>query len=178
MPLLRFLFLYTEEAAEIFGFKEGDARIVYKEKINTPVVLFFEGDRLDLFLSKIITSTFSEEMQKRAKQIHEFDKNLIIKVADVHDILIMKAVTGRSKDNDDIIEIIKNETINWNLIIGEAKSQIKLGNIRAILDIGTTLEKLKNENKATIPDFIFDSLWNLMKEQIEEKKKIIRKGKN
>jgi len=42
--------------------------------------------------------------------------------------MIMKSVTGRAKDNEDIISIIKNYNLNGGVILEEAKEQVKLGN--------------------------------------------------
>src|SRR3989344_5973619 len=73
-----------KETAKLLDFKESSAEIVYGKKENTPEMVVISDVRLDLFLFKIISSYFSEPMQKRATQIHEFG-NLIIKVADPHD---------------------------------------------------------------------------------------------
>src|SRR3989344_2263213 len=67
------------------GAKESDVVIVYGIKENTPIMLELGKARFDLFTNKIITSVFSQNMKERAKEIHEFGKNLIIMVADVHD---------------------------------------------------------------------------------------------
>src|SRR3989344_5487633 len=60
------------------GAKGSDATIVYGLRDNSPLMLEFNNCRFDMFMNKIITSTFSESMQKRATQTHEFG-NLIIK---------------------------------------------------------------------------------------------------
>ena len=141
-----------KEAVKSLGYYNIDATEIYGKKENTPDMVTAGEVRMDLFLFKIITSYFSDSMQKRAVKIHEFGENLIIKIADVHDILIMKAATTREKDEEDIISIIKNSTINWKLIIQEVKSQILLGNERANLDLGCVLERIKNQG---------NSPWNL-----------------
>jgi len=64
------------------GAKESDTTLVYGLKNNTPIMLELDNARFDLFMNKVISSTFSEKMKDRAKQVHEFGKNLIIKVAD------------------------------------------------------------------------------------------------
>jgi len=158
-----------KESAKSLGFDEGDVKIVYGKKDNVPEMINILDSRLDLFLTKIITSTFSESMKERASEIHEFDKNLIIKIANPNDILVMKAVTSREKDREDILNIINNFNVNWDIIIKESENQIKLGNERAVLDLGTTLEKLKNQNKLPIPPQVLDSLWKMLKDQISSK---------
>src|SRR3989344_5518700 len=110
-------------------------------------------------------------MKNRANQTHEFGGNLLIKIADPSDILIMKSVTGRAKDNEDIISIINNNKLNWNVILDEAKEQVKLGNKRAIMGLGEKLEKLINQNAISVPKSVTDALWKLFKEQVKKKSK-------
>jgi hypothetical protein len=157
------------------GFKKDEKRVIetYGLKKNAPAMLRLEsGDFIfDLFLNKIIISVFSDGMKKRAAQTHEFGGNLVIRVADPSDILIMKSVTGRAKDNEDIISVINNNKLNWDIILEEAKEQVKLGNEHAILGLGEKLEKLINQKIIFIPKPVTDALWNLFKEQVKNKSK-------
>lgn len=115
-------------ALKKLGAKESDVTLVYGLKKNTPLMLEIGNARFDLFMNKIITSNFSENMKKRAEEIHEFGKNLLIKVTDIHDIILLKSVTSRAKDLEDIALLIKNFPINWKIIINEAEEQVKFGN--------------------------------------------------
>ena len=83
-------------------------------------------ERLDLFLNEVIDFTFSKEMQKRATAIRQFEKNFIIKAADYPDIILMKCATDRPKDIDDARTIINNKDIEWQIILEEAKNQLKI----------------------------------------------------
>jgi len=156
------------------GAKEIDRRLVYGLQKDTPIMLDFENCRFDLFMEKIITSRFSEKMKKRAGQIHEFG-NLIIKAADYHDILIMKSVTSRVKDLDDITSIINKKRINWEIILDEAREQVALGNEHAILSLGEKFEKLSNQKAIHVPKEVLDGLWKLLEKQIKEKRKPMKK---
>ena len=127
--------------------------------------------RFDLFTNKIITSVFSRNMKERAKEIHEFGKNLIIMVADVHDLIIMKGVTSRQKDIDDIITVFKKSRIGWNIILKEAEEQVKLGNEKAILSIGEKFEILRNQKIIDVPLSFLDDLFNLLRKQVKGKSK-------
>jgi hypothetical protein len=162
--------LVFNETARSLGFNEMDSRVVYKIKDNVPEMLSLGDVRLDLFLPNVITSSFSEKMQERARQIHEFG-NLIIKIADVHDIIIMKAVTGREKDDLDIVNILENSKINWEIVVEESQNQIKLGNVRALMDIGATFENIENKKGIKIPKEISDKIWKLFNKQVREKAK-------
>jgi len=163
------------ETLEKMKFRKDDKRVIetYGLKKNTPVMLRLEsGDfTFDLFLNKIISSVFSEGMKKRATQTHEFGGNLVIKVADPTDILIMKSVTGRAKDNEDIISIINDNKLNWDVVLDEAKEQVRLGNETAIIGLGEKLEKLINQNIILVPKSVTDILWKLFREQVKKKSK-------
>ncbi len=155
-------------ALKKLGAKESDVTIVYGLKNNTPLMLKFNNCRFDMFMNKIITSNFSDAMKERAKQTHEFG-NLIVKVADSNDLLIMKSVTSREKDIDDIVTISNKSRINWEVILEEAKEQVRLGNETAILGLGKKLEKLINQKLISVPKPITDALWKLFKEQVKKK---------
>lgn len=160
-----------KEAIESLGYKAMDAAIVYGRKTNTPEMFTLGDERFDLFVKEVIDFIFSEEMQKRAKQTHQFEGNLILKVADPNDIILMKCATDRLKDLDDAKSIISNFKINWDLIYEEAQNQKKLGKIRALFELGYFLEKLENKYKIEIPKTIKDNLWNALEKEAKSKKK-------
>ena len=158
------------KAANKIGFISLDSASIYGKRESIPIMLKLGDFRLDLFVNNVIDFVFSEEMQKRAKIIRQFEKNLVLKIANVHDIILMKCATDRLKDIDDARAIIQTTNINWNLIVEEAKNQLSLGKERAILDLGNFLEKLK-EMKLNIPDNMLNELWALLEKQVRKKKK-------
>ena len=151
------------------GAKPSNVTLIYGLKENTPLTYTLNNARFDLFMNKIITSTFSNNMKERAKQIHEFGNNLIVKPAFPEDVIIMKSATARNKDDDDIVKIIQKNKIDWKIIVGEAKEQVKLGNETAVLALGEKLERLNNLKLIETPKETLDSLWNLLKKQIDKK---------
>ena len=157
-------------ALKKLGAKDSDVILVYGLKNNTPLMLEFNNCRFDMFMNKVITSTFSDAMKERAKHTHEFG-NLIVKVADPSDILIMKSVTSREKDIDDIAAISNKSHIDWWIIVDEAKEQVKLGNERAIMGLGEKLEKLANQKLVVVPKEISDKIWKLFTKQVKDKAK-------
>jgi len=163
--------------AKSLGYKEMDPIIVYGVKDNRPIMINLGDSRLDLFLIDIIDFKFSEGMQKRAVQIHQFGKNLILKIADKHDIIVMKCATNRTRDEDDIVNIIKNSSIDWDIIIEETKTQVGLGIEIAFLKMGELIEKLIYTHKLNISKKLGDVFYDLLKNQIEEKKKKYDKEK-
>ncbi len=163
-----------KKAVKTLGFEDMDSAIVYGKRDNCPDMVKLPDSRIDLFLNEVISFIFSKNMQARAKEIHQFG-NLILKVADVHDLIIMKCATNRIKDKDDILKIIKNSQINWDILADEAEHQLSLGKEQAVLSLGTLLEELNNNHNVEVPKQVLDKLWNLLEKQIRSKKKL-RKG--
>ena len=73
------------------------------------------------------------------------------------------------KDEDDIVNLVKNNKIDWNILIEEAKNQLRLGKELAIVDLGFLLEKLKYKHKIKVPLNIIDELYRLVKNKIKKK---------
>src|SRR3989344_2457424 len=63
------------KAAKNAGWLELDARIVYGERENIPIMLKFGDSRLDLFVNEVIDFSFSKQMRERAEKIRQFEKN-------------------------------------------------------------------------------------------------------
>jgi len=153
------------------GYKETDAAEVYGVRQNTPEIINLGDSRLDLFYLEVIDFTFSKNMQERATQIHQFGKNLKLKIADKHDIIIMKCATRRMKDEDDIVNIVKNNSpIDWDMIIEEIKFQVGFGKETAFFNMGSVVEKLIYTHKLNVPKSIHDKFFSLLEEQIKRKK--------
>ena len=160
-----------KEAIKSLGYKEIDAIKVYGARRNHPEMLKLNDERFDLFVVNVIDFVFSENIQKRAESIHQFGENLILKIADPHDIILMKCATDRLKDKDDARKIVGLGKIKWELLVGEAKKQIELGKDRTAFELGCFLEELKNKMNVEIPKEILDQLFEIVKRQAEEKQK-------
>lgn len=160
-----------KKAVQNIGYKEFNPAFVYGERINKPEMLKLDDSRLDLFIDKIIHFVFSKNMKERAKTIHQFGDNLIIKIADPHDLIMMKCATDRIKDKDDVKSILLNKTIDFDIIIKEAENQVKLGQKRAVFDLGCFLEDLKKIINEKIPQEILNKLFKIVKKQAEKKQK-------
>jgi hypothetical protein len=160
-----------KEAIISLGYNTLDATIVYGGRPNRPEMFTLGDERFDLFVKDVIDFIFSEEMQKRAKQTHQFEGSLILKVADPNDIILMKCATDRLKDLDDAKSIITSFKVDWGLIFKEAQNQKKLGKERAVFELGYFLEKLENKLKMQIPKKIKDDLWDAVETEAKSKKK-------
>jgi len=166
---------YFEEAAISLGYKKFDSVIVYgAEKENQPIILSrgkVNSERIDLFSYNVISFFFSENMKRRAENTVEFGEKLILKIADIHDLILMKCATDRIKDAEDVKTIVETQQIIWRTTVEEAKHQMTIGKDHAIFELGNFLEKLKRELKLNIPKEILDELYDLLIEETEEKKK-------
>lgn len=158
-----------KEAVRSLGYLEMDALTVYDVKRNIPEMFKLDDERFDLFVIEVIDFMFSENMQKRAEQIHQFETNLILKIANPHDIILMKCATDRIKDKDDARKIINSIKINWEIVIDEAKKQIELGKYRAAFDLACFLEDLQ-KMKVEIPREVLDKLFEIVEKQAKAKK--------
>ncbi|MCX6710383.1 MAG: hypothetical protein NTV63_05560 [Candidatus Woesearchaeota archaeon] len=159
-----------KEAVKSIGYLEMPAIKVYGEKRNAPEMFNLDDERFDLFVVEVIDFIFSVNMRKRAEQIHQFEDNLIIKIANPHDIILMKCATDRLKDKDDARKIINSTKINWDIIIDEAKKQIELGKYRAAFDLGCFLEELKTKMNLDIPQEVLDKLFTIVEKQAKDKR--------
>ncbi|MDP7506564.1 MAG: hypothetical protein QF362_03930 [Candidatus Woesearchaeota archaeon] len=157
-----------KEAVKDIGYHELDSIEIYGAKRNQPLMLRLDDERFDLFLVNVIDFIFSKQMMKRAEKTHQFNNNLILKVADPHDIILMKCATDRMKDIDDARNIIKEITIDFKVIIEEARNQIELGRQSAAFELGEFLENLKKTG-VKIPQKVLDELFKIVKKQAEEK---------
>ena len=160
-----------KNAVKSVGYKEMDSMIVYGGKENQPEMLVLGDERFDLFLREVVYFIFSENMQKRAREIHQFEDNLVLKIADPHDVILMKCATDRLKDIDDAMSIIKNTKIDWNLIVEEAKNQARLGKEKTIFELGYFFEKLNNKSKEIVPKPVTNELWGLLQKEIKGRQK-------
>jgi len=165
-----------KEAVKSLGYLEMDAIKVYGTKRNTPEMFRLNDERFDLFVVEVIDFIFSDNMRKRAEQIHQYEENLILKIANPHDIILMKCATDRLKDKDDARKIINSTKINWDIIIEEAKNQIELGKERAVFDLTGFLEDLRKMMDVNIPADIMEKLFKLVERQVKEKKKKSREN--
>jgi len=138
------------KAIKLLGYeKQSPLRIYPEEKLadkNRPLMFSKGNERFDLFVKKIFRTELSEDMKKRFYARHDFaeKKSLIVYVLSKEDIILLKSITEREKDFDDILTICTTEkAISWNIIISEAISQHKKGDKWVLYDMEETMSKLK-----------------------------------
>ncbi len=151
------LFFEKEEGRKVFiesikdiGFDESSPIKVYiPEKLREKhrPLMFKKGDsRFDLFVEKIFKTVLSPRMKEDLYAVHEFrgKNNLKINVFRKEYIVLLKAVTERDKDFEDIITIIKKEkNFDWQYLVDETIWQHKHGDSWALLDVEKMLKELK-----------------------------------
>ena len=163
-----------QRAATELGYNLFSSIKVYGIKPNQPIMLARGEERFDLFIKEVIHFIFSSEMMQRATSTYEFDVNLILKIADPHDLILMKCATDRLKDKEDVRDILKKTTIDWKIIINESLNQLKLGKERAVWDLGTFIDDLV-KLKVKIPLDVQKTLWKLVQKQVNEKNSNMKK---
>jgi hypothetical protein len=148
------------------GYKEKALFEIYDEKRRKHKAkprMFTRGDeRFDLFTKSVFgfkLNTKNDLFIQRNDFLGK--KELIIKILPKEYIILLKAITGREKDQEDIETIIQIEKdINWEIIIKEAIKQSK-NNQWILHDIEETMQNLRK--KTFIKKQYFDALYEKTK---------------
>lgn len=150
------------EAIEKLGYVKKSVNLVYPKnikKIKRKPLIFSRGEeRFDLFVKDVFgfTLNFSSENFVQ-KQDFIGKKELIIKVLPKEYLILLKVVTAREKDYEDIESIVNVEKdLNWDFIIDEAISQRE--RVPWILiDLEEKMQKLSK--KIFIKERYFDKIY-------------------
>ncbi|MFQ5474207.1 MAG: hypothetical protein ACE5DM_00050 [Candidatus Nanoarchaeia archaeon] len=134
-------------AIRLLGYKKESAPGLYPKEKNKPIMYTRGDERFDLFLKEVFQTRLSKSMIYRTFGRFDFsmkDNTLTVFVLSKEDIILMKSITQRERDFDDILTIVEHETnINWKLIVEEALWQADHGDGWVILDLEETLQRLK-----------------------------------
>jgi hypothetical protein len=148
------------KAIEELGYREKTLIEIYDKKRqqhkNKPKMFTRGEERFDLFTKDVFgfvldTTTITQR--------HDFlGKNeLIIKILPKEELILLKAITGREKDHEDIETILENEKkIDWQHIIDITIAQ-KNKNSWLLIDLEETLQKTKK--KTFIKKTIFEQIY-------------------
>ena len=150
------------------GYRESSAVTVYvPEKLrdkSKPVVMKTEDGRFDLFVKKVFQTILSPAMQKEVYSVHEFQGKgkLAVQVLRKEFIVLLKSVTSREKDFEDIVTIMKKEKdFNWQFLLEEVKWQFSHGDGWVLLDVEKMMQELKEY--VFIPEKWFKELYAIGK---------------
>jgi len=146
------------KALRKLGFSDTTLHNIYiPEKLREKnIPLMFKGgdSRFDIFAKKIFKTLISPKMKEDVYAVHDFKEryNLKIKVLRKEHIVLLKTVTDRKNDFDDIRTIIEKEKkFDWQYLIDEVIWQYKNGDSWILLDTEKMIKELKQyifiENK-------------------------------
>jgi hypothetical protein len=151
-----FLFEHEEDRKEFIrsieelGFEETSAMTIYiPEKLrdkHRPLMFKNDTTRFDLFVNKIFRTIISPQMKEDLFAVHDFkDKHkLRINVLRKEHIVMLKGVTERDKDFEDILTIVnKDKNFNWQYLIDEVIWQHDNGDTWVLYDVEEVLKELK-----------------------------------
>ncbi len=149
----------------ILGFDETSPMKVYiPEKLrdpHRPLMFKREDFRFDLFVKQIFKTKISPKMQEDFYGLHEFNK-LKVKIFRKEHLVILKAVTDRKNDFDDVKTILEKEkNFDWQYLIDEVKWQHKHGDSWIVLDVEKAMQELKKY--IFIPEKYFRQIHALLK---------------
>jgi len=128
------------------------------------VVMKTEDGRFDLFVKKVFQTILSPAMQKEVYSVHEFQGKgkLAVQVLRKEFIVLLKSVTSREKDFEDIVTIMKKEKdFNWQFLLEEVKWQFSHGDGWVLLDVEKMMQELKEY--VFIPEKWFKELYAIGK---------------
>jgi hypothetical protein len=152
------------DAIDQLGYKERALFGVYDEehqKRSGKPRMFTRGDeRFDLFVKDVFGFDIDFNIDVVSQRIDFIGKHsLIVHVLPVDQLILLKALTNRDKDHEDIESILKIEkTLDWEKIISIAASQ-KNRNKWILIDLEETMQKLKD--KTFIKSELFEKLYKL-----------------
>src|SRR3989338_3262575 len=138
------------ETIEEEGFEESSPSGIYiPEKLrdkHKPLMLKKGEIRFDLFFGKIFRTQLSQKMREDKYAVHDFkDKHLFrVNVLRTEHLVLLKSLTSRDKDFEDIITIIrKDKRFDWEYLVDEAIWQHENGDSWILLDLEETMTDLK-----------------------------------
>ena len=151
------------KAIEKLGYSKKSLKSVYNEKrIDFPSKprIYSRGDeRFDLFIRNVFGFEFKNQFKELIREKIGFisKKELIINILPIEFIILLKAITHRERDLEDVQEIAdKEKNIDWDLIINEAIKQ-KENNPWMLIDLEKTMRELKK--KMFIPSKYFEMIY-------------------
>src|SRR3989338_2580106 len=138
------------KALERLGYEKTSALNIYApEKLkdkHAPAMYRREDSRFDIFSRKIFKTILSPKMKEDVYAVHDFKHkhNLRLKVLRKEHIVMLKAVTERKNDFDDIRTIAEKEkSFDWQYLTDEAIWHYRHGDKCVLLDVEKMMRELK-----------------------------------
>ena len=137
------------KAIKKLGYKQVSTKGIYpenKEKLKSKPLMYTRGDeRFDLFLKDVFGFKLTSEITNNFHSREDFigKKELILKVLSKEMIILLKAVTDREADFEDISTIVEQDkNVSWDFIVDQAIKQ-KKNKAWILMDLEETMKKLK-----------------------------------
>jgi len=129
------------------GYKEKALADVYDERrkkhAGKPRMFTRGEERFDLFVKDVFGYEISTKQEFTERRDYLGKNEFTIHLLTKEDLIVLKAVTRREKDQEDIETIIKIEkSIDWGLLLDKAIAQAKR-NEWMLIDLEATLQELK-----------------------------------
>ena len=158
------------KALEKTGFKPI---VEVSEVREAPSMIYVKGDlRIDVFTHSISGLKLTSQMKKRAKRTLIYG-NLKLRLISLEDVVLLKAISARERDLEDIATTAKKRRVNWSLIpqiLLEQEEQVAEQKAVALLQAVEVLQeayniKIPRKTKAKIEKL---ALKHLVKKLIEK----------
>lgn len=154
------------KAIERLGYKQQGTRMIYDKKRhenkNKPLMYSRGEERFDLFMKNVFGYKVNFSIERKAQR-NDFigKKELILMLPEIEELILLKAITGREKDYEDIETILEVEKdVKWEQIVELAVKQ-KENNEWILIDLEKTLQELKE--KYFIKQEIFEKIYKAQK---------------
>lgn len=84
-----------------------------EDKRSTPKTIMTKNNlRVDIFTSKVSELKLTEKMKKRASKALVYER-LVLKILAIEDVILLKSVTSRDRDIEDIALIARKMKVDW-----------------------------------------------------------------
>lgn len=154
------------KAIKQLGYKQQAIDAIYdenrKQHTGKPLMFTRGEERFDLFVKDVFGYEI-EFNQEKIIQRNDFlgKKELTILILPIEELILLKSITGREKDFEDIETILEIEkNVDWKKIVEKACKQ-KNKNSWILIDLEETFQQLKK--KYFIKQEIFELIYEAQK---------------
>ncbi len=82
-----------------------------------------EGARFDLFVKTVCNAlSLSKAMKKRSEPLEAYGR-LQVRSMSNEDVILLKGITNRTRDTDDIAAVTRTAKVDWGIVLGECRNQ-------------------------------------------------------
>ena len=93
------------------------------EGYNSTILKSVEGERVDLFLNAVLGEILLTDSMRNRSELYVREGNLEVRLLAPEDIILLKLISGRDGDIDDIVTIFRKHRVNSKRILEELERQ-------------------------------------------------------